>query len=571
MPLAAAKRAAVLASAIARLVRLFSASAGGLGELRSDAVRSKAIVVRETLAELGPTAVKLGQNLGNRPDLVREDYMEELSTLQDRVPPFPNEEAFAIMRSQLGIADLDEVFSELSPEPVAAASIGQVYRGRLRSNGAEVAIKVQRPGVDQVCTLDLYWLRVLAERGLNALAKERLGVEATLLVDEFAEKLLEELDFEQEARNLVEFRANFAADERVTVPEPYMPLCRKRVLVMEWVDGQRCTAPGALAGREATRKFINLGVESGLKQLLEFGLFHGDPHAGNVLASTDGDLAYVDLGNVAQISRANQESLIDATVHAMNGDYEGLAADLVALGFVAPDVDIAPIAKSLEKVWGDSLSKAGLADFSFRRLTYAFNALLLMHPIRVPERFSLVIRALLTQEGICMQLDSSFRFLEVAFPYVARRLLTDPDPALRLRMLQVVIVEGEFRWDRLRTLLSMATMNNPDAMSGGKGGLLASLNLRMLAWESARMLSRDAELRTALLSGFEKRSTLSHAREFLGIVALVLGALGGAWAERAVLTARRGWRALAFTRWWRLRRRRRDSKDGTPPPQVALV
>lgn len=523
---------------------LFSKANGGLGEERSEEVKRKASLLREELAALGPTAVKLGQNLGNRPDLVRTDYMEELSTLQDRVPPFPNEEAMAIVREELGVDDLTEVFTEMSVGPVAAASIGQVYRARLRETGEEVAIKVQRPGVDAVCTRDLFWLRLVAENLLENISRKSLGCAATLLVDEFAEKLLEELDFEQEARNLLEFRANFAGDERVTVPAPYLKYSRKRVLVMEWVEGTRCTAPNALDGHEATRRYIYLGVESALKQLLEFGLFHGDPHAGNVMATPAGELAYVDLGNVAQISRANQETLIDATVHAMNGDYGGLASDLVKLGFIAEGEDIAPIAESLERVWGDSLSKAGLADFSFRRLTYAFNALLLEHPIRVPERFSLVIRALLTQEGICLQLDPSFRFVEVAFPYVARRLLTDPDPALRLRLLQVVIVEGEFRWDRLRTLLNLATMGPEDAEEGGRGGLLASLNLRMLAVESVRMLVRDQQLREALMSGFEKRSFASHVREFGGVLALLVGALAGACFERVALTARKFWNAL---------------------------
>ena len=158
---------AQLAAAAARLVYLFSKANGGLGEERSEEVKRKASLLREELAALGPTAVKLGQNLGNRPDLVRTDYMEELSTLQDRVPPFPNEEAMAIVREELGVDDLAEVFTEMSVGPVAAASIGQVYRARLRETGEEVAIKVQRPGVDAVCTRDLFWLRLVADNLLE--------------------------------------------------------------------------------------------------------------------------------------------------------------------------------------------------------------------------------------------------------------------------------------------------------------------------------------------------------------------------------------------------------------------
>ena len=154
--------------------------------------------------------------------------------------------------------------------------------------------------------LDLFILRAAAERLFDDFARENLGCPATLLVDEFAEKLLEELDFQQEALNLRDFRRNFSDDRSVQIPGVYTDLSSPRVLVMDWQPGVRCTAEGAFESPEALRTFLQNGVESGLRQLLDFGLFHGDPHPGNVLALPSGDIAYVDFGNVAEISRANQ-------------------------------------------------------------------------------------------------------------------------------------------------------------------------------------------------------------------------------------------------------------------------
>jgi predicted unusual protein kinase regulating ubiquinone biosynthesis (AarF/ABC1/UbiB family) len=434
--------------------------------------------------------------------------MEELTRLQDRVPPFPTAEAFEIMREDAG-RPTEEIFSSITPEPVAAASIGQVYRATLRDTGAEVAVKVLRPGTRPQVVLDLFILRAAAERLFDAFARENLGCPATLLVDEFAEKLLEELDFKQEALNLRDFRRNFADDPSVQIPGVYQNLSSGRVLIMDWQPGVRCTAPGAFESEEARRVFLQNGVESGLRQLLDFGLFHGDPHPGNVLALPSGDIAYVDFGNVAEISRANQESLIDAVVHVMNKDYDNLAACLCDLGFLESGSDVRPVAEGLAEVWGpgtlSAIASAG--NFSFRGLTKEFNKLLFKYPIRVPERFSLVIRALLTQENICLTLDPSFNFLNAAFPYVARRLLTDPDPNLRMRLFKIIIVKGKFEWQRLRELVVMAE-------AGASGGIKLPMRVAVaLVTDTTKMLATDGVARRALVSGLRAVPIREHVSQ----------------------------------------------------------
>ncbi|CAL6271051.1 unnamed protein product [Bathycoccus prasinos] len=472
--------------------------------------------VKTTLTSLGPLFVKLGQNLANRPDLVPEDVMEELTTLQDKVPAFPTSEAREIMESQWG-EKIDDVFETFTKEPVAAASIGQVYRGTLKKDKRDVAIKVLRPNTRDSVILDLFVLRAAAKQLFDNFCLENVGCPATLLVDE--------LDFIQEGRNLRDFRNNFADDPSVHIPAVVPELSGPKVLVMDWQEGVRCTAPNAFGSDEAKRIFLQNGVESGLRQLLDFGLFHGDPHPGNVLALRDGDIAYVDFGNVAEISRSNQESLIDAVVHTMNRDYMQLSETLQTLGFLDKNkADIADVALGLQEVWGeDALEQlAGTNGFSFRGLTKEFNKLLFKYPIRVPERFSLVIRSLLTQESICLTLDPEFNFLDAAFPYVARRLLTDPDPALRLRLLKVIIVDGRFEWERLTAMIELAQV-------GAKGGV--KLPMFSMAADAAIMLTKDKTLRTELAKGLRSVPVTEHIKRSFDfgqvIIKLVIAQIAG--------------------------------------------
>lgn len=206
-----------------------------------------------------------------------------------------------------------------------------MYKARLKSNGEEVAVKVQRPGIEPVIYRDLWLVRSLSFI-VNAAARKRLGCSATVIVDEFGEKILQELDYNLEAMNLGDFYENFKNDKFVKIPKCYRDYSTGCVLVMEWIDGVRCTDPaGIKAAGIDVDEFIRVGVVSGLRQLLEFGLFHGDPHPGNIFALRDGRIAYVDFGNVAQLSQRNKEVLIDAVVHAVNEDYDGMAGDFIQL------------------------------------------------------------------------------------------------------------------------------------------------------------------------------------------------------------------------------------------------
>ncbi|XP_022754409.1 protein ACTIVITY OF BC1 COMPLEX KINASE 1, chloroplastic isoform X2 [Durio zibethinus] len=439
-----------------------------------EVVPFRARQLRNLLCDLGPSFIKAGQVLANRPDIIREDYMNELCILQDDVPPFPNQVSFNIIEEELG-QPLEAVFSKISSQTIAAASLGQVYRATLRASGEDVAVK--------------------------------------------------------EARNIEDFLENFKDDHTVKIPRVYKNLSGSRVLVMEWIDGIRCTDPQAIknAGIDVNG-FLTVGVSAALRQLLEFGLFHGDPHPGNIFAMRDGRIAYVDFGNVAVLSQQNKQILIDAVVHAVNEDYAEMANDFTRLGFLASGTDVSPIIPALEAIWQNSAGK-GLSDFNFRIVTGQFNKLVYNYPIRIPERFSLVIRSLLTQEGICFTLKPDFKFLEVAYPYVAKRLLTDPNPALRERLIQVLFKDGVFQWKRLENLIVLAKENvakmssNPalqvkNVSSSRSWQIKSKLDLTDTIKDGARLFLFDEGIRRQLLLALTEDSKL-HVQELVDVYRLV--------------------------------------------------
>ncbi|WP_439342018.1 ABC1 kinase family protein [Vacuolonema iberomarrocanum] len=425
---------------------------------RAEANRTKqATQLRELLTKLGPTFIKIGQALSTRPDLIRRDFLDELVKLQDQLPPFPNAIAHHIVHEELG-RPIDEVYREVSPFPVAAASLGQVYRARLYS-GEEVAVKVQRPNLLPTLTLDLYIIR-WAAGWLAPWLPLNLGHDLTLIVDEFGIKLFEEIDYINEGRNAERFAKNFADDPSVKVPSIYWQYSSTHVLTLEWIDGCKLNDTDKIRGANLDPdKLIEIGVTSGLRQLLEFGFFHADPHPGNLFAVPDGRMAYIDFGMMDQLDQGTKETLVDALVHLINKDYSDLAVDFVRLGFLSPNTDIVPIIPALERVLGNAVGQ-NVGSFNFKTITDQFSELMYDYPFRVPAKFALIIRSLVTQEGLALSLNPSFKIVEVAYPYIARRLLTGETPELRQRLFELLFKNGRFQWHRLENLIAIARSDN---------------------------------------------------------------------------------------------------------------
>jgi aarF domain-containing kinase len=267
-----------------------------------------------------------------RPDVIGPAAMAELAKLQDSVPRFSSAEAFALIESELG-CPIADVYSELSPEPVAAASLAQVYKGTLRACGTTVAVKVQRPGVRGIVSKDLYVLRRAAEvyDGLMKRLAPTQQTDYVALLNEWAIGFYTELDFSNEAANAIAMRE--ALKDRVPdvyIPPVFLEHSSRRVLVTEWVDGVKLTQcePAEIA------RLIAVGQEAFLTQLLTLGFFHADPHPGNLLALTDtskGKLALIDFGLVARLSQSDRDALVASIVHLANKDYAALIDDFIKL------------------------------------------------------------------------------------------------------------------------------------------------------------------------------------------------------------------------------------------------
>ncbi len=414
--------------------------------------RIRAVQLRDLLTELGPAFIKIGQAMSTRPDLVPPVFLEELSKLQDQIPPFPNEIAFQFIREELG-KDPSEVYAEISSKPIAAASLGQVYRATLKT-GEQVAVKVQRPGLARGIALDLFVLRKIA-----ALAMARISIirsDLVAITDEFAERIFEEMDYTQEGRNAERFNELYGYMSDIYVPTIYWDYTARRVLTMEWIEGTKLTELEAIAaqGLDATY-LVNVGVQCSLRQLLEHGFFHADPHPGNLLAMPNGKLAYLDFGMMSNMKPYQKYGLIEAIVHLINRDFEGLAQDYVKLEFLTPDVDLTPIIPAFAMVFEGALGSS-VADINIATITDRLSELMYEYPFRVPAYFALIIRSLVTLEGIAINVDPNFKVLGEAYPYIAKRLLTDPAPELRNSLKELLFKEESFRWNRLEGLLKNA-------------------------------------------------------------------------------------------------------------------
>lgn len=413
----------------------------------------RATRLRDILTYLGPTYIKVGQALSTRPDLIEKDFLEELIKLQDQLPAFDNELAMQIIESQLK-KSVEELYKEISPRPVAAASLGQVYKARLYS-GEEVAVKVQRPNLLPVITRDLYLLRWAAS-WIKPLLPLNLGDNLTIVVDEFGVKLFEEIDYENEGRNAEKFAANFQDDPTVKVPSIYWRYSSQTVLTLEWIDGIKLTDLDGIRKAGLDRdKLIKAGVTSGMRQLLEFGFFHADPHPGNLFAMADGRMAFIDFGMMDQLTQHTKETIAGSVVHLINKDYLSLTDDFVKLGFLTPDIDISPIIPALEKVLGNAMGES-VGNFNFKTVTDEFSGLMFEYPFRIPAQFSLIIRSLVTQEGVALSLNPEFKIVEIGYPYVAQRLLNSETPEMRRRLVEVIIKDGKLQWERLENMIGIA-------------------------------------------------------------------------------------------------------------------
>ena len=414
--------------------------------------RARARECAELLVDLGPAFIKAGQALSTRPDIVPPLLLEELAQLQDQLPGFDSDLAMACIEEDLG-APIDSIYDQLDRDPISAASLGQVHKGVLKGGG-KVAVKVQRPGLREQITLDLYIVRNIA-----AWLNSNIGLirsDLVALIDELGKRVFEEMDYLNEASNAEKFRELHSHNVRIAVPAIHREATSRRVLTMEWIDGVKLTNLEAVRAMGVDPDdMVEVGVNCSLQQLLEHGFFHADPHPGNLLALEDGRLCYLDFGMMSEVSRESRTGLIQAVVHLVNRNFGKLSKDFVTLGFLAEDVNLDPIVPAFESVFSQAL-EVGVNRMDFKAVTDDMSGVMYKFPFRVPPYYALIIRSLVTLEGIALSVDPEFKILGAAYPYFARRLMEDPDPQLRQSLKEMLFDGDAFRWTRLENLVSSA-------------------------------------------------------------------------------------------------------------------
>lgn len=379
--------------------------------------RRRAERLTRTIASLGPTFIKLSQVFASRADIVPEPYLEVLSQLTDQVPPLAPGVAERVVLEELG-QPVDVVFERFDPEPLAAASLGQVHHAW--HNGHEVVVKILRPGVEEQVAQDLdVAFRLLFV--LNLLAPNHHTRAISAIVSEFARRIDDELDFREEAKNAEAIRKNFANEPRVVIPEVIGALTRRRVVVLEYLEGTRIDR---LQDRLAAGE-LNLGallttvVDAYLKMMLEDGLFHADPHPGNLLVDARGRLVLLDFGMVLRVEPETRTRLIRTVMAAARQDVDGVINGFYALGILDPDVDRGTVRDAATRLMALSL-RDDMSPRQVQRFVEQVLQTFYEWPLMLPTDLVYFGRAAVLVEGIGYRYDSNFNMVRIARPAVIR-------------------------------------------------------------------------------------------------------------------------------------------------------
>jgi ubiquinone biosynthesis protein len=381
--------------------------------------------VRMALEELGPTFVKLGQILSSRPDLVPVEFIQELSKLQDNVPSFPFAQVKEIVEAELQ-TPLKDMYKEFNETPLAAASIGQVHRGRLKS-GEDVIVKVQRPGIRATIEVDLeimLHLAILIEKHV-----EEWGLhKPTRIVEEFSHSLGKEIDYTIEASNAERFARQFTGNSSVYVPCIFREASTRRILTIEYIGGIKASEIGKLDKGGFDRKILaSRGADLILEQVFEYGFFHGDPHPGNIFILPDNVVCYLDFGMMGRVDRRAREDFADIVYAYVSRDESKIVDALLRV----VEWDKEPDRRALEKDIGDFVESylyKSLKELRIEDILHQILELITHHRLRLPPDIFLMVKALTQVEGLGLVLDPDFDMTEKAAPFVKRLKLKRLSP-----------------------------------------------------------------------------------------------------------------------------------------------
>ena len=370
--------------------------------------------LRRMLEEMGPTFIKFGQLLSTRPDVVPEDILVELRKLQDEVTPFPVEQAYRTIESELKLT-VERLFLEFDDEPIAAASIGQVHRAVL-PNGERVIVKVQRPDAEAQVRADIDLLYQFAHL-LTEYSRQELFLDPMGLVDQFSRGIKSELDYRIEARNAERFARTFAGDRDVVIPRVYWQYSTTRVLTLEYLEGTQIVDVDVEQMEMIERKALAAMIaECWLKQIFVHGFFHGDPHPANILLLENGAIGLVDFGIAGRLTADDRQNIINLFVDVTNEKIEDIPKRLSALGVDFHEEKEAQFVVELRDLFAKYYG-ARLQDLDPVSVFRDIFSTIYRLKLKLPTQYLLLDKAMATLEGIASQLYPSFNVLEFARPY----------------------------------------------------------------------------------------------------------------------------------------------------------
>lgn len=499
---------------------------GGVTEAKQATRRkTQAVWIRNTLLDLGPTFIKVGQLFSTRADIFPVEYVDELAKLQDKVPAFSYEQVEATIERELG-KKIPELFHNFEPIPLAAASLGQVHKAVLHS-GESVVVKVQRPGLKKLFEIDLQILKGITRYFQNH-PKWGRGRDWLGIYEECCRILWEEIDYLNEGRNADTFRRNFRGYDWVNVPKVYWRYASSRVLTLEYLPGIKISQYEALEAAGLDRKAIaRQGAQAYLLQLLNSGFFHADPHPGNIAISATGALIFYDFGMMGRIKSNVREGLMQTLFGIAQKDGDRVVQSLIDLGAIAPTDDMGPVRRSVQYMLDHFMDKPfenqSVAAISDDLYEIAYN-----QPFRFPATFTFVMRAFSTLEGVGKGLDPEFNFMEVAKPY-AMQLMTDMNGSEGNSFINEL--------SRQAAQVSSTAFGLPRRLEDTLEKLeRGDMRLRVRSIETERLLRRQSSIQLSisyalLISGFTLSTTILVVTNYVwwalapGLIAAVLSVI----------------------------------------------
>ncbi|WP_135853046.1 ABC1 kinase family protein [Halorussus salinus] len=376
----------------------------------------RANTLLESLLTLGPTFIKLGQLLSTRPDILPPEYVDELSKLQDEVPPADWAEARAVLEDEVG--PIEEYFDAFDTDAISGASLGQVYTAEI--DGDEVAVKIRRPGIEELVTADLRVIQWSLPILMRFIGQAR-AFSLENLADEFDRTIRQEMDYEREAAMLTEIRSNFEGNDDVAIPAVVDSHSGPRVLTMDYITGTKINDVEELdaIGVDRHQLAVNL-QEAYLQMLLEDGVFHADPHPGNLAVQSDGTIVFYDFGMSGRVDEFIQNKIIDFYIAVANQDIDGILDALVEMGTLSPEADRATMGNVMELAIEDARGE-DIETYRVQQIVEQVEDTIYEFPLRLPSNLALVLRVATVVEGVCVTLDPDFDFISVATDYLTEQ------------------------------------------------------------------------------------------------------------------------------------------------------